>query len=354
MQPLTVDSKRTLFLDSEMVCKLKGMIVLAHHPELINRQIFTGSDNDSFTGNPAPRGIRLDISGVGIDGSPVTTPTNKVFGTQTLQDGIIKALCDSVGSDRLYLTSLVVQQVRKMAADRRVADSLLTDRHIVVSLFNLLARSKRPTAVVLSDALWLFTGDCAQVVSRELADKSSRVVFIAVPGESELEPGQVPPSAAVPVVAPTRGDTVDEPNPGEMPPSMATYLRGLTNQQLPGQIQIQRMGEGGGPQMNFQPVSLSFAMTIRDDGHAMILQPGATSPSPFFQLAHLHATRLKAQGITLSPEASFDEFVQHATLIADPVSGAPVLIFRAFPLNVTSGKIQKRMQDPEFRAYTKV
>jgi hypothetical protein len=299
--------------------------------------------------------------GVGADGFQATTPTGTVFGTQTLADGIVRALCSSIGSDMLDLTSRVVQQVRRMAVDRRVADSLLTDRHIVVSLFNLLARSKRPTVVLLSDLQWLLTGDCADVVSRELVDPSSRIAFVAMPVQSELQVGQVPPSAAVPVATPPRGEIVDDTNPGEMPPSMATYLRGLTNQQqqgqgggggFPGQVQIQQMD--GGPQMNIQPVSMAFAMTIRDDGQAMIMQPGATVPSPFFQLAHLHATRLKVQGNTLSPHASFDEFVQHATLIADPVSGAPVLIFRVFPVNVTSGEIQRRMQQPEFREYTKV
>eukprot|EP01034_Spumella_vulgaris_P025302 gene25302-31742_t len=321
------------------------MVVLAQHPELLPQQ--------SKQVDATPRGIRLDVTGVGVDGTAVPNAPGRSFGTQNIQKYIIRSLCESVGSDRVELNSQVVQRVRKAALERGVSHAMLTDKHIVVSLFNQLARTKRPIAVVLSDMQWLVTSQCAEAVLRELADKSSRIVFIAASVDNQLELGQVPPSAALPVPAPPRSDAVDEPTPGEMPPNFATYLRGLTNQQ-PGAMpsQVQQLGGGlGTPQMSVVP--MSFAMTIRDDGHALIVQPGLTSPSPVFQMVHAHAARLRGQSESLPNHATVEQYVQHASLIADPISGAPALIFRVFPANVTAAEIQRRMKEPEFRAYTK-
>jgi len=171
-----------LWLAQDLALSLRGLAVLAQHPQLLQPQ--AQHSQQLF---PC-RAVRL-----------VSSPSSPA--SQTLLRALSTALAASLLCPTVELSQRVVEAVRAQALQLpRLAAQTVSPAQVVRALFQLARAEQLRLLVLLPDSLrWLLHCQAAsEALLQELQDPASRLFFVAVEPEESLRGGQdKEPSVAV-------------------------------------------------------------------------------------------------------------------------------------------------------------
>jgi hypothetical protein len=162
----TITQKRALWMDQEFALNLKGIGVLAQHPNII------------------PNGMSRIIRGVRL--------VSSTGGTSIVQHTIAKALAHSLAANTVFLTRKTVDSVHQQAVAKKLPKNMLNRANLISILFDLMEDMKEPSIVTLNDDInWIIRSEAnSDAILEEMKSSKSKVLFLLLENEEALEPGQ--------------------------------------------------------------------------------------------------------------------------------------------------------------------
>eukprot|EP01038_Epipyxis_sp_PR26KG_P008477 gene8477-11459_t len=307
MEPVAYSGRRAMWMDQEFSLLLKGMAVLAQHPEMMPSNVSGGAK--------LSKAIRL-----------VASSGKSLAGTQRIQFLLVKALAASLQSNLVHLNQRTIEAVRERALVKLIPRKLITKSVILSALFELteeVGSNSHPFLLLLHDKMsWLVNNqECSELFLEELKSPTSRIFVINMEQEAGIKAGLIPPIFSNPNSESTQ---TSQPVPN-----------GLLNSQFP----------NGFPFLPPPPpgmvIGRSFQVVVQNGTATMIPLPPGMIPSPppelikkFMADQHKHfLEHMQQQG---KGDAS-----------NNPQAGG------LFPPDMSEEDLQEYLQDPENQAKIK-